>query len=270
MKTENLNTPFLAEDPKNDFWLIFKVSSFERLLQMQKGLLYMNSLEYFSTLEDEENIALRVDEKEKVFGTLRAGSNKKGFSTISLKIGDKKEIDLGSEAILTLEFPRPENTMIFCMGALSDDENGHMPGEVDDKIHFDSKFLEFGSHILIITNPMEFGKRISAAIDDNKDLFSSEFFNSGHGLVKYKELEEYSGPIGLFIKDKKYSWQLEYRIAFGAEDHCLNSKGALEFNIGDISDISQITPVQALLDEPISIKRRTYKKTGNTYEQIIG
>ncbi|TKB47365.1 hypothetical protein FCL40_16060 [Ferrimonas sediminicola] len=237
---------------------------------MQKGLLYMNSLEYFSTLEDEENIALRVDEKEKIFGILRAGSNDKFFSTISLRVGDGKEIDLGSDAILTADFPRPKNTMIFCMGALSDDENGRMPGEVDDKVHFDPRFLEFGSHILIITEPREFGERISVAISNNKNLFGSKLFNSGCGLVKYEQLEKYSGPIGLFIKDEKYSWQLEYRVAFGAEDNCLNTGGALEFNIGDISDISHIMPIQALLDEPLSIKRRTYRKTGNANGPISG
>lgn len=270
MKVENLNKPFLAEDPKKNFWLLFKVASYERLLQMQKGLLYMNSLEYFSTLEDEEDIALRLDEKEKVFGILRAGLNEKKFSTLSLKVGDEKEIDLGSEAIFTAEFPKPKNTMIFCMGALADDESGRMPGEVDDKVYFDPKFLEFGEHILLITKPKDFGERISQEIASNKQLFSSELFNSSYGLVKYEQLENYSGPIGLFIKDEKYSWQLEYRVAFGAEDHCLNENGALEFNIGDISDISHIMPVQALIDEPLTIKRRMYKKTGDTYEQISG
>jgi hypothetical protein len=269
MEIDNFSDFFKLKDPNTDFWLLFKVSSYERLEKMRKGLLYMNSLEYFSSLEDEEDIALRVDAREKVFGVLRAGPNEQGFSTLSLKVGGE-EVDLGSEAVLTAEFPKPKNSMIFCMGALADGENGSMPWEVDNKVNFDPQFLKFGSHLLLISKPKEFGDRLSKAILNNKNIFGSKLFSGGYGLVDYRKLDHYSGSIGLFTKDLEYSWQLEYRLAFGVEDHCLNEQGAFEFNIGDISDISEIVPVQALIDEPLSIKRRAFKKVGDTYKQISG
>lgn len=262
---------FVDEPPRQEFWLLFKVSSYERLRHMQKGTLYMNSLEYFSSLEDEESLALRVDELEKVYGVLRAGPSDKGYSTISFKIGDiGEEIDLGPDAVLTAEFPRPKNTMLFCMGALADGQDGFIPGEIEDQIIFDKRFLEFGSHLLLISQPKEFSDRINKAIEKEAGAFGSELFHNGFGLVDYKPLDSYSGPIGLYTKDLKYSWQMEFRISFGVEDQSLNEKGAYELAIGDISGISQILPVQALIDEPLRVKRRTFKKVGDAYEQING
>ncbi|WP_245423173.1 hypothetical protein [Shewanella frigidimarina] len=262
---------FLKMDsPRTDFWMLFKVSSYERLLQMQNGLLYMNSLDYFSNLKDEESLALRVDEHEEVYGILRAGPNEKGFSTLALKLGNGEEIDLGEEAILTAKFPRPKNTMLFCMGALGDGQYGVIPGEKDNQIIFDEKFLEFGSHLLLITKPTEFSSRINAALSKESDAFGSKIFHDGYGIVNYMSLKGYSGPIGLYTKDTKYSWQMEFRIAFGVEDHRLNNRGAFEFNIGDLSDISQIIPVQALIDLPMTVKRRTYIEFSDEHEQISG
>ncbi|MGP9644976.1 MULTISPECIES: hypothetical protein [unclassified Halomonas] len=270
MKIESSQVFFESEPPQTEFWLLFKVSSYERILQMQKGLLYMNSLDYFSNLTDEESLALRVDELEKVYGILRAGPNEKGFSTLSLKLNNGEELDLGSEAILTAKFPRPKNTMLFCMGALADGQDGVIPGEIDNQIIFDKRFLEFGSHMLLINNPTEFSKRINTALAQEASAFGSKLFHDGYGLVGYKDLENYSGAIGLYTKDSKYSWQMEFRISFGVEGRYLNSKGAFEFNVGDLTDISQIIPVQALIDEPMRIKRRTFVKVGDTYKQISG
>ena len=255
--------------PQTSFWLPFKVSSHERLAQMREGLLYMNSLHYFATLPGEEYLALRRDEWESVYGIWRAGPQGQGYATITLKIGEShQEIDLGSNATLKAEFPQPKNTMLFCMSAFSEGPDGRLPGQVDDRVYLDERFLRFGSHILLIAAPAEFSKRINAALSRAKGVFGSRLFHGGCGLVGYKPLENYSGSIGLYTKDSKYDWQREFRIAFGVEDHFLNDAGAYEFHIGDISDISQIVSVQALIDEPITIKRRRYLKVGNNYELL--
>lgn len=247
---------------------MFKVATYERLVEMQKGLLYMNSLEYFSSLRDEESLALRKDEFERVYGIWRAGPNEKGYSTLSIKIGEREEIDLGPKAVMTASFPHPKNYMLFCMGALADGPDGLIPGELQDKVYFDTRFLQFGSHLLLISNAKEFSRRISEAISRESGVFGAKFFHDGYGLVKYKNLENCSGPIGIYTKDVKYSWQRELRICLGVEDHRLNNRGAYEMQVGDISDISQIIPVQALLDEPLSVKRRAYVKVGEKYEQV--
>jgi hypothetical protein len=74
-------------------------------------------------------------------------------------------------------------------------------------------------------------------------LLTLNDFHDGNGLVDYKLLEKYSGPIGLYTKDSKYSWKMEFRLMFGIEDQCLNDNGAYELNIGDISYISYMVSV---------------------------
>jgi hypothetical protein len=250
---------FVDKPPQKTCWLMFKAASLERLHQMRSGLLYMNSLEYFSGLPGEESLALRKDELEAVYGVLRAGPVPGGEAKFLLKIGDGKEIDLGPTAVLTARYPRPKNYMLFCMGAFADGKDGAIPGERDGQLHFDSRFLSFGSHMLLITNAPEFGRRLSGAIAQTSGLFRSDYFHEGYGLVEYKDLATYSGAKGLFTKDTRFSWQNEYRLVLGAEDHLLNQHGGLELQIGSIADISQIVPIQALLDTPISVTRRSFR-----------
>ena len=89
---------------------------------------------------------MRKDELEAVYGVLRAGPVPGGEAKFLLKIGDDiKEIDLGPNAVLTASYPRPKNYMLFCMGAFADGQDGVIPGEREGKLHFDSRFLSFGS-----------------------------------------------------------------------------------------------------------------------------
>lgn len=264
--------PFFSDQPPDKTcWLMFKASSPERLQQVQAGLLYMNSLEYFSNFPGEENLPLRKDELESVYGVLGAGPIPGGEARFLLRIGDAGEkVDLGPTAVLTAAFPRPRNYMLFCMGALADGPDGSIPGEREGKLYFDERFLSFGSHILLINNAPEFGRRLSTAIARTKGLFHSEYFHEGHGLVQYKDLTNYSGAKGIFVKDSKYSWQREYRIVLGADDYILNSNGGLELQIGSIADISQIVSIQALLDSPISVNRRRFRMVDGKPQEVLG
>ena len=77
-----------------------------------------------------------------------------------------------------------------------------------------------------------------------------------------------SGNIGLFRKNKCYSWQREFRFIHGARDEALNSNGAFELQIGDISDISKISSLESFIQKPIKISRRVVKKVGNEYVDV--
>lgn len=254
--------------PRRQFWLLFKVASKERLLQMQQGLLYMNSLEYFSSLQGEEALALRKDELETTYAQFKAGNH---LGSFTLQMGNgksKKSVKLNEDAEITFKFPRPKNTMLFCMGALADDDSGKIPGESNNQFYFDKRFLSFGDSILLITAPMVFSDRINRVLQNEKRAFSSPLMNGGFGLVDYLDLSSYSGSVGLFRKHHTYSWQRELRFAFGVENDALNQKGAYEFNIGNISDISQVLPMNALIEKPLELKRRTFNRTEEGYIQI--
>lgn len=238
---------------------MFKVASYERLLEMQQGLLYMNSVAYFSMLEEVGPTALRKDPLEKMYAKFHAGTVNGYTGKIMLQIGDgedRKTLDAGPAAVMSIEVPSPKNTMLFCMSALADDETGRMPNERDGKLYFDERFEEFGSHILVIRNASAFSERINKAIAVNDSIYGGAHFQGGCGLVQYVDLENRSGHIGLFRKEKSYSWQQEYRICFGVKELALNSRGAFELQIGGISDISQIISLRSLIEKPIAISRK--------------
>lgn len=114
---------------------------------------------------------------------------------------------------------------------------------------------KFGSHTLIISQPAKFFERYSDAINRTDGHFINDYMDGGCGIVDYKNLPKYKGKIGFFIKDKQYDWQREYRFVLGTKESLLNESGALELNIGDISDISKIIETKRLIDEPITVTR---------------
>ncbi|MFT6835311.1 MAG: hypothetical protein ACJA0H_001347 [Francisellaceae bacterium] len=154
--------------------------------------------------------------------------------------------------------------MIFSMGCLSDNEF-KMPGETPEGIIFDKRFEEFGDHILIIRDAKEFSKRYANALRRRKGVFKPEYLHKGFGKVNYKNLYAHSGPIGIYCKDQRFDWQIELRLAIGAEDKTLNSRGALELNIGDIFDITSISLLSSILETPIKMTRTKVQQIGDKW-----
>jgi hypothetical protein len=257
--------------PNRNIWLLFKVGSLEHLTAMQHGLLYMNSMAYFAKLENELVGGLRGDTLEPILGRIYGGPAGKYLHKFTLHIGDgseAKEFDISNNTVLTVEIPDPSNVMIFCFSALTDDETGQIPGEKNGKLWLDKRFLWFGSHMLLIRNAPALSARITDAISKNPYIYGSKYFQGGYGLVEYVDLERFSGNIGLFRKDKEYSWQREFRFCFGVRNEALNPFGAFEFQIGDILDITELLPLESILQKPFTIKRRVVKKIGNEYIDV--
>lgn len=126
-------------------------------------------------------------------------------------------------------------------------------------LRFSERFGEFGTHVLRITNLSEFSRRLSQAIAAHPHLYNSPFFEGGYGQVDYVDFSEHRGPIGLFRKPIEYAWQREYRLCFGAEPEALNDRGALELNIGDLSDITEITTVESFTSNPMTLIQRSIR-----------
>ena len=256
--TEGLRNVLEPYKPESTAWVLFKVSSYERLVQMQRGLLYFNSLEFFSRLEEATPNPLRNDQTEAVYERFCAGQHGRYLGKLLLEIGEgdeRKTFDAGDEAVLTVGVPNPSNVMVFCMSALADDESGKMPNEVNGQLFFDPRLRQFGEHLLVVTSGAEFFRRINRAIAETDGLYGGDYFQGGAGLVQYVDIENHSGHVGLFRKDLVYEWQREYRIALGAKGEVLNEKGALELRIGDISDISEIMEIKPLIDNPVTVRR---------------
>lgn len=216
--------------------------------------MYMNSVQFFSDMVGEASSGLRSDALEKSYLKLPSKVDGKRVGEILLEVGGES-VSLGENATINIDLPSPSNIFLFCMAALADGLNGRIPGEKSSEVELSKRFLEFGDYVLIIRSNLEFSKRLSAAIVEHPYLFSSDFFEGGHGQVDYLDMASHSGIVGLFRKDLEYAWQREYRICIGAESQALNANGALELNVGDISDISQIVPLKDFLASPIKLRR---------------
>lgn len=240
--------------PNRQCWLLFRAGSLHRLKQFQKGKMYMNSVEFFSGMKGEETTALRKDVLEKNYLKFHSQLGGKQVGELFVEINGE-QISLGPDAVLRVDLPKPSNIFIFCMAALADGLDGTMYGEQQGSVTLSSRFVEFGDHVLVVNSNVEFSRRLSAAIISNPHLYSSPFFEGGHGQVDYVDMNSHNGIVGLFRKDLEYSWQREYRFCLGADSEILNSEGALELNIGDLSDITTIVPVEKFAGQTITLKR---------------
>lgn len=245
---------FPDRTPNRKCWLLFRAGSLSRLREFRQGKIYMNSVQFFSEIEGEVNAGLRRDTLERNYLRLHSKIGEQKTGDLFLDINGEK-IHLGNDAILHLDLPSPKNIFIFCMAALADGPDGKIPGEASGKIDLSKRFSEFGDHALIIKNNIEFSRRLSSAIISHPHLYSSNFFEGGHGLVEYVDMTTHNGMVGLFRKDMEYSWQREYRFCLGANSEALNKNGALELNIGDLSDITQIIPMEQFISTPIKLRR---------------
>lgn len=247
--------------PNKRYALLMKVSSYENIKKMQSGLLYMNSLDYFSNLRGETGIQVRSDELESTFAKFIAG-NKNANRRIELELSHpsvgKLRVPKGTE--VTIGVPNSKNVFIFCMTCIEQNEDGTLKNMVNgDKFYFDRRMKKFGSHVLVIRDAHEFFKRYSKAINKTNEFYIDNLMDEGCGTVTYKNLRNHQGKIGLFLKDKKYSWQREYRFVLGANESALNKRGALELDIGNISDISTIVETRRLITVPITAKHEKMK-----------
>ncbi len=220
--------------------------------------MYMNSVNYFSELKGEEATALRKDALEKNYLMVHSQQGAKQVGEFFIEV-DGEEVSLGPEALLHVDLPSPSNIFIFCMAALADGLDGLIPGEKAGKVTLSNRFAELGDHVLLVNNHGEFSKRMNAAILAHPYLYSSPFFEGGHGQVDYVDMSKHNGIVGLFRKDIEYAWQREYRFCLGCTSEALNANGALELEIGDLCDITTIVPVEQFSSQTITLRRGQFE-----------
>ena len=197
--------------------VFIKFGNQSQLLKLQKeGLLYCNTIEYFSKLEDGN---LRGDDHENIveFDYIENGI---------LEVSPKGKSSVKS---LTLKFKsfKLKTTRVdpfgnlFCLHAINVlDKISNEPFQIDPKNK------KFGDHFLLITDTAEFLNRLKKSLNNLDQKFSCD-------MVEYLDFSKYKGKKTVFQKDLSYSYQAEFRI-------WMHTKlvEALEIRIGDISDIS--------------------------------
>jgi hypothetical protein len=196
---------------------IFKFSDRGYIDQFAAGFLYMNTLEHF--VKQEAN-SIRRDPNE---GT----SHMKQARGATLKV----EIAGAFESVGTIpgaiRFRRPDDlrTNIFCMYALR-------ASAANARV--DERNFGFGDSYAVLRDGDEFLRRVVEAAR-----------KSGHEVkyhsVEYVDENSYSGPMGPFRKDSRFSFQSECRIGLFP-----GTGEPFRLHVGDLSSLVTIGPLNDL------------------------
>lgn len=216
---------------------LIKFQSAERINDLQNGLIYMNSLEWFRKHESKNGDIVVGDSFEAMFHL-----NEGKF--VLPDTGE--EIEIKNELIQTTW----SNDYAYCMFGINPYSNSFRSTD-EQKQNIES----FGDTALLILDKDEFLSRIrKAAQKEEYELYE--------GFVRYYDETQDSLNLIMslltgmqniaFWKRKKYYYQQEFRLLVHAQN-C--EKEHIEINIGDIRDISKVLETSKLLNaEVVRIK----------------
>lgn len=201
-------------------WTLLKLGHREHLEMLRKGLLYMNTLDYFNKLED----PARGDPFEGADSILQP-QHIESFVIETKVLGLEFHLvnpqQLGGPVRVGLLKTSACN--LFCLYSIHEPVVGSV---------FPQYREWFGDHFVLFTDVSEFLNRVETAGRRQGLTLQGR-------LVEYYDESEYSGETGRFRKRNRFAYQNEFRIV--AEP---GLDGPRQFEIGDLSDItSEVTPL---------------------------
>ena len=207
--------------------LFLKLGSEENILDLfENGTIYMNTIEYFRKVEDEE---LRGDKYEGVSkvinslpGTFKIPGIDREFNYVKVHLKESYKEVLGN---------------IYSLYAIS---SKGFPNPLDFK--FDERNLRFGTHGVMIKDLPLFFNKIENELKKNNLKFS-------HGFVDYYDKEEVSREITLFEKPLEFEHQKEFR--FYVENDKIKP---IKIQIGSMKDYAEILKIEDILELKLEVK----------------
>lgn len=199
-----------------------------------KGELYLQTLETFRRLEDKE----RGDKYE---GAVKMRSDENGKMTLTNKeTGESIDLDI-TESKLIERHSGISGLHIYCVYCLVfEDHEGKRLG-----MNFGDEIINgFGDHVVVILDTHSFMKRVKAAVEGLG-------FKLMSGRVEYLEFCDYSGEIGPYRKEQRFSHQKEFRIVVMGEGR---PEGPLKFSIGSLEDIALVGQAAEIRNLKVEIK----------------
>lgn len=212
---------------------LIKFQNADRIEDLQNGLIYMNSLEWFRKHENTKGDAVIGDKYEAMFHV-----NEGKF--IIPDTGE--EFEIKDQLFKT----SASNDYVYCMFGVN-------PYSNDFKFTNNQKenMKKFGDTALLILDKDEFLDRIK-----------NEALRNGYGIYEdfvhyYDEKQDsvnhyFSLLSGIhniaFWKRRKYLYQQEFRILIHTKNH---ETDHLKLNIGDIRDISKVFKTSQLLNAEV-------------------
>ncbi len=205
-----------------DNMLIFVKFGEEKYMNdlIKNGNLFLNTVTEFKKIDDD----FRGDKHEGVSDIIQSQNARLELTLPEILGGEKIILDgnnglVGQVLMSNTNF---SNTNIYSLYMI--------PPEEDFKI--DDRMFQFGKYAAIITNPIEFLKRVERSLEElNLAAYMSQ--------VKYLERNDFEGEMSIFNKFSEYSYQNEYRI------HVINTEDKpLIINVGSLEDIGQVIPCE--------------------------
>lgn len=201
----------------------------------EDGLLYMNTLEFYRSLESDGERSDPFEGAQRVRnwrgGILKAKSPNSGVHEEIAKLTKCRAVELNRNL---------QNLNVFCSYYLKSKLPLHSLGEA---IPLQTK-QGFGEYAVVIIDSAEFVTRVKmAALDKGYRHF--------RGVVRYEDFSQESIEVGPFVKSDVYSHQSELRIAVSTGK---NNASPIELKIGSLRDIAILIPSSQLDD--ISVRDR--------------
>ena len=207
--------------------LFLKLGSEKNILDLfENRTIYMNTIEYFRKVEDEE---LRGDKYEGVSkvinslpGTFKIPGIDREFNYVKVHLKESYKEVLGN---------------IYSLYAIS---SKGFPNPLDFK--FDERNLRFGTHGVMIKDLPLFFNKIENELKKNNLKFN-------HGFVDYYDKEEVSREITLFEKPLEFEHQKEFR--FYVENDKIKP---IKIQIGSMKDYAEILKIEDILELKLEVK----------------
>lgn len=225
----------MEEKSKDAIVLFIKFGSEENIKSLyEKGLIYLNTIDYFQNLEDN---GVRGDKFE---GTVNI-KNFKHTDEFKLEItdtitGEKMNFKPGKLQLRHYDSnPKGNLYSLYCIKQ-SDFLN-------TDEFIIDSKVKEFGTHALFIRNTKIFIDKLTAEITKLNMPYKAK-------PIEYYDPENINGEINLFQKIQQYKYQSEYRVVVQN-----NKQEPLKILIGSLKEHSEMFAMNSLNDLKIIANR---------------
>ncbi len=206
----------------------------EYLEEMQRGRLRLNTLGFYLTYEGEGAKAI-ADKDEGLHSIFQP-------SKVRLYLGGHEISELSGP--ITIRVDDIANDHLLCMYAIHAGPWADAPIKAVDEflnyIEINENNKLFGEWVLFTLNAQEFIDRIVNSIK-KKDLKATM------KPVEYVDEQTYNGSVPKeqlgFVKKSQFSYQNEYRLLVYNHD---NTHGPRYIDVGDLSDITQITTFDEL------------------------
>lgn len=208
----------MTEKNKSFAGCFIKFGKKEHLKELrEKGLLYCNPIQYFTSIEDQ---SLRGDEMENVVDMHYMESGTVTLSPVGEKPSANSTTMPFRDARFTSRIVEPFGNL-FCLFSINLLDKPF--GEV---FTISERVKEFGDSFLLIHDSSAFFNRVQRAAATHQ-------LRADADLVEYKDFSRFTGKKTVFQKDLRYAYQQEWRL------YIHNNKAELiKLEIGSLEDIS--------------------------------